>query len=406
MAGPITRTPHLDEVEASLRRSPIVALLGARQVGKTTLARQVAARLGADTTHFDLEDPQDLARLADPMLALKPLRGLVVLDEVQRQPDLFPILRVLADRSDTPARFLVLGSASPELLRQSSESLAGRIHYHELPGFNLAEVGADLGVDLGADLGAEVGAEALGRLWLRGGFPRAYLAASDADSAAWRQDFIRTFLERDLPSLGIRIPAPTLRRFWTMLAHYHAQVWNGSELARAFGVAHTTVRGYLDLLDAALVLRQLQPWHENLGKRQVKSPKVYVADSGLLHSLLGIETREGLESHPKVGASWEGFIIEQILSRLRLRWDECWFWATHAGAELDLLVVNERGRRGFEIKRTTAPKITPSMRNAIADLGLDRLDVIHAGEHSFPLAENIQAVAMRRLLTDIGDVDT
>jgi predicted AAA+ superfamily ATPase len=385
MAGPITRTPHLDEVDASLRRYPVVALLGARQVGKTTLARQVAARVAADTTHFDLEDPADLARLADPMLALKPLRGLVVLDEVQRKPDLFPILRVLADRPDTPARFLVLGSASPELLRQSSESLAGRIHYHELPGFNLAEVGP----------------EGLARLWLRGGFPRAYLAASDAESAEWRQDFIRTFLERDLPSLGIRIPAPTLRRFWTMLAHYHAQVWNGSELARAFGVAHTTVRGYLDLLDAALVLRQLQPWHENLSKRQVKSPKIYVADSGLLHGLLGIETAEGLESHPKVGASWEGFVIEQILSRLRLRWDQCWFWATHAGAELDLLVITEQGRRGFEIKRTTAPKITPSMRNAIADLRLDRLDIIHAGEHSFPLAANIRAVAVRRLLTDV-----
>ncbi|WP_295888198.1 ATP-binding protein [uncultured Thiohalocapsa sp.] len=393
MGSPITRIPHLDEVDASLRRYPVVALLGARQVGKTTLARQVIAGGGDDTTHFDLEDPADLSRLADPMLALKPLRGLVVLDEVQRKPDLFPILRVLADRPDTPARFLVLGSASPELLRQSSESLAGRIHYHELPGFNLAEVGADESPG------------ALGRLWLRGGFPRAYLAASDADSAEWRQDFIRTFLERDLPALGIRIPAPTLRRFWTMLAHYHAQVWNGSELARAFGVAHTTVRGYLDLLDAALVLRQLQPWHENLGKRQVKSPKIYIADSGLLHSLLGIETTEGLESHPKVGASWEGFVIEQILSRLRLRWDQCWFWATHAGAELDLLVITEHGRRGFEIKRTTAPKITPSMRHAIADLGLDRLDVIHAGEHSFPLAERIQALSMRRLLTDIGPLE-
>jgi predicted AAA+ superfamily ATPase len=191
-----------------------------------------------------------------------------------------------------------------------------------------------------------------------------------------------------------------------MLAHYHAQVWNGSELARAFGVAHTTLHGHLDRLSAALVLRQLRPWHENLGKRQVKSPKVYVADSGLLHGLLGIETADGLASHPKVGASWDGFVIEQILSRLRLRWDECWFWATHAGAELDLLVINEHGRRGFEIKRTTAPKITPSMRSAIADLGLDRLDVIHAGEHSFPLAGNIQAVSMGRLLTDIGGLDS
>lgn len=380
----LLRHAHQEAVCSALRRYPVVGLLGARQVGKTTLARLIAEQWDA-VTHFDLENPEDLARLADPILALKRLRGLVIIDEVQCKPDLFPLLRVLADRADEPARFLVLGSASPELLRQSSESLAGRIHYHELAGFDLSEVGT----------------EATGKLWRRGGFPRAFLAGTEAESVEWRADFIRAFLERDLPSLGIRIPATTLQRFWTMLAHYHAQTWNGAELARAFGVAHTTVRGYLDLLTSALVLRQLRPWHENLGKRQVKSPKVYLADTGLLHSLLGIETREGLESHPKVGASWEGFVIEQLLSQLRRRWDQCYFWATHAGAELDVLIITERARHGFEIKRTSAPKVTPSMRHAMTDLRLDRLTVIHAGEHSFPLAERIRALSINQL-TDLA----
>lgn len=305
----LDRPRHLRQLEDLLSRYPIVAILGARQVGKTTLARQLVVRTGTPTTVFDLENPIDLARLDDPMLALQDLTGLVVLDEIQRRPALFPVLRVLADRPQVPARFLVLGSASPALLQQSAESLAGRIHYHELGGFALDEVGPD----------------ATARLWLRGGFPAAFLAHSDTASADWRRDFVRTFLERDLPQLGVRVPALTLRRFWTMLAHYHAQVWNGAELARAFGVTAPTVRHYLDTLTAALVLRQLPPWFENLGKRQVRAPTVYLADSGLLHTLLNVQTRADLEGHPKVGASWEGFALGEVITRLGAQPEECFF---------------------------------------------------------------------------------
>ncbi len=368
-----------------LRRNPVVAIIGARQVGKTVLARTVAKAWQGPTTYFDLESPEDLARLADPLLALRDLRGLVVIDEIQRLPELFPVLRVLVDRAGRPARFLVLGSASPDLLRQSSETLAGRIAYHELGGFALDEVGA----------------KNHRMLWLRGGFPRSYLARSHADSHAWRRQFIRTFLERDLPQLGITIGSVTLRRFWTMLAHYHGQIWNASEFARSFGVADTTVRGYLDILSAAMVARQLLPWHENVGKRQVKAPKVYVADSGLLHNLLNLPTMADLEAHPKVGASWEGFAISQIVHCLGARPEECYYWATHGGAELDLLVVRGRRRLGFEVKRTTAPRLTPSMRIALSDLKLSSLDVVHAGEQTFPLAAKVRAVAMGRLLEDL-----
>ncbi len=383
----LERPRELQTVRGLLRRSPVVGIIGARQVGKTTLARWVAKERQQPVTVFDLESPEDLARLADPLLALKGLRGLVVIDEVQHQPGLFPVLRVLADRPRTPARFLVLGSASPDLLRQGSETLAGRITYHELGGFSLDEVGL----------------RRRGRLWLRGGFPRSFLASSEAASVEWRRGFVRTFLERDLPQLGINIGAVALRRFWTMLAHYHGQVWNASEFGRSFGVADTTVRGYLDRLTGALVVRQLPPWFENIAKRQVKAPKVYVADSGLLHVLLGIATRNELEGHPKVGASWEGFAIEQIVRQLQARPEECYFWATHGGAELDLLVVRGRKRRGFEIKWTTAPTVTPSMRTALADLGLQQLDVIHAGEHTFPLADRIRAVALQRLTEDLQE---
>ncbi len=381
----IERHRHLHALEGYLDRHPVVAILGARQVGKTTLARQLVARRSRTTTVFDLENPDDLARLAEPMLALKDLGGLVVLDEIQRRPDLFPVLRVLADRPGTPARFLVLGSASPDLLKQSSESLAGRILYHRLGGLALDEVGL----------------EQRDRLWLRGGFPRSFLAESDQASAEWRREFVSTFLERDLPELGVTIPSPTLRRFWTMLAHYHGQIWNGSELARAFGVAQTTVRRYLDIFTAALVLRQLPPWFENLKKRQVKSPKVYLADSGILHSLLNLETRDDLLRHPKVGASWEGFVLDEIMVRLGARREECFFWATHAGAELDLLVVRGNRRLGLEIKRTSAPSMSRSMRSALSDLGLERLDVVHAGEHTYPLAERVRAVALARLDQDL-----
>ncbi|MEK7667228.1 MAG: ATP-binding protein [Gemmatimonadota bacterium] len=386
MPALIPRPRHLARVTALLRQFPVVAVLGARQVGKTTLARQLVARGRGDRAAvFDLEDAGDLARLQDPLLALRHQRGLVVIDEVQRLPRLFEALRVLVDEPPRSRRFLLLGSASPELLRQSSETLAGRIAYHELGGLEVAEVGA----------------ARLERLWHRGGFPRAYLARSDAASALWREEFIRTFLERDVPQLGLRIPAPALRRFWTMIAHYHAQTWNASELARAFGVAHTTVQRYLDVLTETYLVRQLAPWHENLAKRQVRAPKVYLRDSGVLHALLGMRTSRELESHPKVGASWEGFALNAVLDRLGVRMGEAYFWATYAGAELDLLVVRGRIRLGFEFKRTTAPRVTPSMRTALRDLRLQRLDVVHGGRHSYLLGERIRAVAFERLMEDV-----
>jgi uncharacterized protein len=381
----IQRTHHLRTLRVLLRDVPVVAILGARQVGKTTLARQfVSARRGAVST-LDLEDPGDLARLADPMLALRPLRGLVVLDEVQRRPELFAALRVLVDEPAARRRFLLLGSASPDLLHQTSESLAGRVTYHELGGLSLDEVGGDAWL----------------RLWRRGGFPRAFLARSEATSLRWRRDLIRTYLERDLPALGVRFPAPTLRRFWMMLAHYHGQLWNASDFARSFGVSHPTVQRYLDVLTATFMVRQLPAWHENLGKRQVKAPKTYVRDSGLLHALLGLGTQRELESHPKVGASWEGFALEAVVSRVGALPEECFFWRTHTGAELDLLIVRGSQRLGFEFKRTTAPVVTPSMRAALTDLRLKRLVVVHSGEQSFPMAAGIQAVALSRILTDL-----
>lgn len=362
-----------------------MALLGARQVGKSTLARELARRHRRAATFFDLEDPADLARLEEPKTALAPLRGLVVLDEIQRRPELFPLLRTLADRPRRPARFLVLGSASPALLRQTSETLAGRIAFLELGGLTLDEVGTPR----------------LDRLWLRGGFPRSYLARSDATSAAWRENFIRTFLERDLPQIGIDVGSVSMRRFWSMIAHYHGQTWNSSELARAFGVSDTTTRRWVDLLAGTFMVRLLPAWSANVGKRQVKAPRVYVSDTGLLHALLGIETRSALMRHPKVGASWEGFGIDLVTRHVGARSDEAFFWRTHTGAELDLLVVRGSERIGFELKHTLAPAITPSMRSALADLALKRLDVIHAGEDTYPLAPKVRAVALRRVIDDV-----
>ncbi|MYE34819.1 MAG: ATP-binding protein [Gemmatimonadales bacterium] len=385
----IARPAHVAELVRKLDANPVVALLGARQVGKTTLAGMLASTL-AETqrpvTSFDLEDPRDLARLDEPTLALEPLRGLVIIDEIQRRPDLFPVLRVLADRRPRPARFLVLGSASPELLRQGSESLAGRISFHELGGLDLAEVGP----------------ERWRRLWLRGGFPRAWLARNNEASAEWRRDFIRTFVERDLPSLGISLPPRLLHDFWTMLAHYHGQIWNGAELGRAFGIAHTTVRRHLDRMTGAYVMRQLRPWRENLGKRVVKSPKVYIADSGLLHALLDIPTARDLAAHPKVGASWEGFALEKVVRRLGARPEECYFWAVHGGPELDLLVVRGRRRRGYEFKRTDAPRATASMHAAMRHLGLDQLDVVHVGNDTFPLTDGVRAVGGGDIFTAVA----
>jgi uncharacterized protein len=371
----------LKALRAGLRTNPIVAMLGPRQCGKTTLAR-VLARTGR-STYFDLENPADLARLAEPMLALEQARGLIVIDEIQRRPDLFPVLRVLADRHPIPARFLVLGSASPELLQQASESLAGRVRFVEMGGFSLAEVGF----------------EHWRKLWLRGGFPRSFLARSHAESLRWRADFIRTFLERDLAMLGVRVPATTMRRFWTMLAHYAGNMWNGSEIGRSLGEAHTTVRRHLDTLAAALVVRVVEPWHENVGKRQVKAPKVYIRDTGLLHALLGIPDHPVLEGHPKLGASWESFVIEQILTWVPSR--EAYYWRTQAGAELDLLLFIKGRRIGIEVKYGP-PTMTKSMASALADLGLDRIYAVHAGAECYPVHARVEALSLQDCLRELA----
>jgi predicted AAA+ superfamily ATPase len=381
----LDRPNELEALDHLLRDFPVVGIVGARQVGKTTLANAFVGQIRKNAVFYDLENPEDLARLTDPMLALKQHTGVVIIDEIQRMPELFPVLRVLADRPDLPARFLILGSASPDMSRQSSETLAGRIAYRQLNGFSLAEVGS----------GEHV------RLWVRGGFPRSYLARTLEASFEWRREFIHTFLEKDIPQLGINIRSTTLQRFWSMLAHYHGQIWNASEFARSFGVSDNTVRNYLDVLTAALVVRQLRPWHENISKRQVKSPKIYITDSGILHALLNQRSRHDLEGHPKVGASWEGYVIEQVINHIQARPEECYFWSTFSGAGLDLLVVRGRRRIGFEIKRTVSPKITPSVRQALKDLKLQRIDVIYAGDSTFPLDAKIRAVSLSRLLIDI-----
>jgi len=365
-------------VQAALKRSRVVAILGPRQCGKTTLARQF---LSADSlNYFDLEDPASLARLEAPDTALRPLKKLVVIDEIQRRPELFPLLRVLADRRPLPARFLVLGSAAPELLRQSSETLAGRLETVTLEGIRLQDLGA----------------ASLDRHWLRGGFPRSIESRTESDSCSWRRQFLQTFLERDLPQLGVRIPAMALRRFWSMLAHYHGQTWNAAELGRALAVNESTVRRYLDLMTGVFMVRQLPPWYENLGKRQVKSPKVYIRDSGLLHVLLGISGRRDLEHHPKVGASWEGYAVEEILKALRP--DEAYTWATHQGAELDLLLFKNGRRIGVECKRSDAPTLTPSMRIACDDLKLDELLVAYPGTRRYRLTDRIEVVPLADLV--------
>jgi uncharacterized protein len=365
-------------VRAGLRRSRVVALVGPRQCGKTTLAREFV--VPDSINYFDLEDSQSLARLNEPDLALRPLKKLVVIDEIQRRPDLFPLLRVLADRRPLPARFLILGSASPDLLQQSSESLAGRIETVPLEGFRLADLGE----------------AAQGRHWLRGGFPLAYTARTETDSMSWRRQFLQTFLERDLPQLGIKIPALALRRFWNMVAHYHGQIWNSAELARALAVNEATVRRYLDLMADVFMLRQLPPWFENIGKRQVKAPKVYVRDSGLLHALLGIANQRDLELHPKVGASWEGYAVEEVLKAFRP--DEAYYWATHNGAELDLLLFKNGRRIGVECKRADAPVLTPSMRIAVSDLKLDRLCVLYPGDKSYSLGKKVEVIPLAKFV--------
>jgi uncharacterized protein len=375
----LPRSALVATIRTRLRDNPAVALLGPRQSGKTTLAEQIL-RSHKRGDRFDLEDPRALQRLAEPMTALEDVRGLVVIDEIQRVPDLFPVLRVLADRRPLPARFLILGSASPDLLRQASETLAGRISFIQLPGFTLGEVGAN---HLRARL-------------VRGGFPRSYLARNDAASFSWREDFVSTFVERDIPGLGVQIRSPAnLRRLWTMLAHRHAQVWNGAELAAALGESYPTVKRHVDLMTGALVVRQLQPWLPNLEKRLVKSPKVFIRDSGLLHALLGIRNFRELEGHPSLGASWEGFVLEELLARVAER--DMFFWSTHAGAEVDFIWRHGRRLTGFEAKWGDAPKMTKSMHVALADLKLDALHVVYPGPHRYRLADRVQALPIAEL---------
>jgi uncharacterized protein len=374
----IKRTEILGRIRAALKRSRIVALLGPRQSGKTTLARQLAAEKPG--TFFDLEDPASLAQLHAPMTALRPLKGLVILDEIQRRQDLFPLLRVLADRRPLPARFLILGSASLALLKQASESLAGRLETIAVTGFSLPEVGI----------------KALEKHWIRGGFPLSFLAKTEEASFLWRKGFTQAVVERDLGLLGMRIPSSAMLRFWAMLAHYHGQIWNAADPARALGIGETTVRRYLDVLTDLYLVRQLQPWHANLAKRQVKAPKIYFRDSGLLHQLLGLRDQSQVLSHPKHGASWEGYAMEEVLRRARP--DEAYFWATHSGAELDLLLLKNGKKYGVECKHVDAPKMTPSLAISLKDLKLEKITVIYPGERSYQLAERVHAVPFTSML--------
>ena len=373
----IPRHDSESRVADALARSPVTALLGPRQCGKTTLARAIGAARTAD--YFDLESAPDRSRLANPELTLGRSKQLVIIDEIQRRPELFAAIRVLVDRDPRPGRFLVLGSASPRVVRGVSESLAGRVEFVDLSGFDISEVGVDSTV----------------RLWVRGGFPRSFLAESEADSVAWREGFVRTFLERDIPQLGISIPAAALRRFWTMLAHLHGQTWNASRLARSMGVADKTCRHYLDLLTGTFMVRQLQPWHTNTAKRQVRAPKIYLRDSGVLHQLLVLPDERAVTGHPSLGASWEGFVVEQLLQILGPA--ECYFWATHQGAELDLLLFHRGQPFGFEIKYNEAPRITKSMRSALSTLRLKHLWVCYPGEDTYPLHEAVTVVPLRAI---------
>ena len=382
----IERSDKLNQIKSGFDRSPIVSITGLRQSGKTTLAKDFASQYQGSCTHFDLEDPRSLARLSEPMTALENLSGLVVIDEVQRLPAIFPVLRVLADRKEKPACFLLLGSASPLLIKEISESLAGRVALLEMDGFNLMEVGS-----------AESKV-----LWNRGGLPPSFLAGSDTSSLQWRQDFMTLFVERDLPQFGVTFQSAAMRRFWAMLAHYHGQTWNASELAKSFDVSQAIIRKKLDILTGAFAIRQLPAWYENLGKRTVKSPKIYLRDSGLLHALLDLSTFDQLQSHPKLGSSWEGFCIEQILSITGS--SNSYFWATHAGAELDLFLLHKGNRIGVEIKYSDGPSTTRSMRQALEDLSLDHLYVVYPGKEDYPLDKNITVTSLPSILSKIEDL--
>jgi predicted AAA+ superfamily ATPase len=379
LMSPIFRSNYRQLIERALEHNPVVAVLGPRQCGKTTIAREFVPETSAN--YFDMEDPAAWAVMENPMTALAPLRGLVVIDEAQRRPEIFPILRVLADRPGAPAKFLILGSASPDLSRQSSESLAGRVEVVEMSGFGLSEVG--------------VVAER--QLWLRGGFPRSFLAADDETSDRWRREFIRTFLERDLALLGFGLSPPLMQRFWTMISHYHGQIWNSTEVASSLGVAPNTARSYLDALSQTFMVRQLQPWHENIGKRQVKSPKLYFRDSGIFHRLQGIASWDAMQTHPKLGASWEGFALEETLKAATP--DEAYFWAVHSGSELDLLMFRNGKRTGVEFKRSDAPKMTRSMGIALADLKLDELVVVYPGMRTYELSDRVRVLPLAEIGT-------
>lgn len=382
----IPRDTLESDVRSALGRSRAVVLNGPRQSGKSTIAQAFLNR-GAPN-YFDLENPLHAQRLAQPLDTLSRLKGLVVIDEVQRQPGLFPLLRVLIDRSDVPGQYLLLGSASPVLLRQAGESLLGRAETIEIGGFDLAEA---------CGPAAPFDNRVVERLWVRGGFPRSYLAATDADSLAWRASAIASHVEVDLPQFGVNIAAPAMLRFWRMLAHYHGQTWTAADPARSLGVSEPTVRRYLDTLTQTLMVRQLQPWHQNLDKRQVKAPKVYFRDTGLLHALMGVADLPDLLVHPRCGASWEGFAMEQVLRLARP--DEAYFWGTYQGAELDLLLIKGARRIGVEFKRADVPAITRSMRTAIDDLNLDALYIVYPGDHRYTLMEGVEVVPLWALLS-------
>jgi len=368
----IERPVLLNQINTAFRRGPVVALLGPRQCGKTTLARELVL---PDSQHyFDLEDPVSMARLSEPRNVLSDLKGMVVIDEVQRYPELFPILRVLADRKPSKSRFLILGSASVELIKHSSESLAGRMARVVMGGFSLNEVGK----------------KNFERHWLRGGFPKSFLAKTDNDSLEWRKDFIQSFIEKDLPSHGMSLPPPTLLKFWTMIAHYHGQVWNAADPARFLGVSEMTVKRYLDVLSGVFMVRQLQPWHVNIKKRQVKAPKIYIRDAGILHSLLGIRSKQDLSAHPKYGASWEGYVIEEVIRTVEP--DDVYYWRTHSGAEIDLVFRKGRKMYGIECKRQDAPRLNPSIKSALEDLKLEAVAVVYPGDRRYVLSSRVFAV--------------
>ena len=376
------RPAFVAEIDRYLHSHPIVALLGPRQCGKMTLARMYCKEHPSSPkeNYFDLENPVDIQRLANPILTLKPIKGLIIIDEVQRAPELFSILRVLVDQEGMDQKYLILGSASKELIKQSSESLAGRIAYLELTPFSCRE------------------ADNLERLWLRGGFPKSYLAETEEGSSDWRDFYIRTFLEQDIPNLGIKIPPDSLRRFWIMLSHYHGNIFNASELGRSFGASDVTMRKYLDILTGTFMMRQLQPWHENIGKRQVKAPKIYFRDSGIFHSLINVHNPLELHNHPKVGASWEGFALEEIIRLSQARSQDCYFWSTYGGAEIDLLIHQKSGLTGFEFKYSDAPSLTKSMKISLEDLKLDHLYVIYPGEVDYPLSDQISVKGIKSYL--------